>query len=74
MLNSQIEGNVEVKDEEAIQVGDEGSAITRLNPVGKAIVNGVVIEAHCPGHFVDENTSLVVTKVYKTYIIVKPKN
>ncbi len=73
MLDSAVSGNVEVKEDDAIHVGDEGSAITRLNPVGKAMVNGVVIEARCPGHFVDENTTLEVTKVFKTYIIVKPK-
>ncbi len=73
MLDSEVDGSVEVKEEESINEGDEGLSITRLNPVGKVSVNGVVIEAHCPGHFVDQNTPLVVTKVFKTYIIVKPK-
>ncbi|MCW3805957.1 NfeD family protein [Plebeiibacterium marinum] len=73
MLDSAVEGQVEVKEESAIRTGDEGVAITRLNPVGKAIVNGTTIEAHCPGNFVDANTKLEVTKVFKTYIIVKPK-
>ncbi len=73
MLNSSVDSQVEVKDDSAISVGDEGTAITRLNPVGKALVNGVTIEARCPGNFVDSNTRLEVTKVFKTYIIVKPK-
>jgi len=74
MLNSVVNGNVEVKDDDDIKVGDVAVAITRLNPVGKAKVNQVTIEARCPGHFIDANTPLEVLKVYKTYIIVKPKN
>ncbi len=73
MLNSTVDSNVEVKEDSAISVGDEGIAVTRLNPVGKAFVNGVTIEARCPGNFVDSNTKLEVVKVFKTYIIVKPK-
>lgn len=74
MLDSSIDGQVEVKEDDAVKVGDEATAITRLNPVGKASVNNIIIEARCPGHFVDENTPLEVLKVFKTYIIVKPKS
>lgn len=74
MLNATVDSNVEVKEDSDITVGDEAVAITRLNPVGKARVNQVIIEARCPGHFIDANTPLEVLKVYKTYIIVKPKN
>lgn len=73
MLNTTIESRVEVKNDDDIKVGDMGVAITRLNPIGKAKVNNVLIEAKCPGQFVDQNTILEVQKVYKTYIIVKPK-
>jgi len=74
MLTTSVDSRVEVKDDKAINVGDEAIAITRLNPVGKASVNNVIIEARCPGHFIDANTLLEVVKVYKTHIIVKPKN
>ncbi len=73
MLNSSVSSNVEVKKDSDISIGDEGIAVTRLNPVGKAIINGHTIEARCPGHFVDAKTNLIVTKVFKTHIIVKPK-
>jgi len=74
MLNASVDGQVEVKEDKDICVGDEAVSITRLNPVGKASVNNIIIEARCPGHFVDENTILEVQKVFKTYIIVKPKS
>lgn len=74
MLKSSIEAQVETVEEENIHVGDEGLTITRLNPIGKVRVNNELIEGRCPGSFVDENTAIIVEKVYKTYIIVKPKN
>ncbi len=73
MLNTSVDSKVEVKQDDDIKVGDIGVAITRLNPVGKANINNILIEAHCPGEFVDENTTLEVKKVFKTHIIVKPK-
>ena len=74
MLHSKVEGQVETVEESNIHVGDEGVAITRLNPIGKVMINSELIEGKCPGHFVDENTAVVVKEVHKTYIIVKPKS
>jgi len=74
MLNSNIEGKVETVEENNIKVGDEGLSVTRLNPIGKVKVNNEMVEGRCPGHFVSENTPVIVQKVFKTYIIVKPKN
>ncbi len=74
MLHSNIEGQVTTVQEDKIKAGDEGIAVTRLNPIGKVRVNNELIEGRCPGHFVDENTIIEVQKVFKTYIIVKPKN
>jgi len=73
-LNTAITGNVETVSEALIHTGDKGIAITRLNPIGKALVNNQEVEAHCPGKFVDAKTPLEVVKVFKTYIIVKPLN
>jgi membrane-bound ClpP family serine protease len=57
-----------------IQPGDSGKTITRLAPVGKAIVNDVICEAKSTGGFINENTEVEVLKVLNTQIIVKPKN
>jgi membrane-bound ClpP family serine protease len=73
MLKSSIEGQVTTVEEELIHEGDEGKAVTRLNPVGKVMVNDKIIEGRCPGHFIDENSEVIVQKVHQTYIIVKPK-
>ena len=59
---------------EKIQAGDTGITVTRLAPVGKAQVNGIICEAKSTGGFLDENTEIEVLKVLNTQIIVKPKN
>jgi membrane-bound ClpP family serine protease len=74
MLKSSVSGQVETVEELAIKAGDSGITTTRLNPIGKARVNNEIVEAKCPGQFVDENTEIIVKEVFKTYIIVKPKN
>jgi membrane-bound ClpP family serine protease len=74
MLNTEISGDVQTVDEETILPGDKGITITRLNPIGKARVNDLDVEARCPGRFVDPGTEIEVVKAFKTYIIVKPIN
>lgn len=71
-LNTEISNNVETFAEDAIKVGDKGSTITRLNPMGKVRVNDIEVEARCPDNFVDPQVEIEVTKVTKTYIFVKP--
>lgn len=72
MLSSSINSNVDTVLENSINIGDTGKTITRLNPMGKARINGQDVEARCPGQFLDPKVEVEVTEVYKTYIIVKP--
>lgn len=74
MLNTAITGQVETVSEETIHPGDQGIAMTRLNPIGRVRVNDQDVEAHAPGQFVDAKSPVEVVKVFKTYIIVKPVN
>jgi membrane-bound ClpP family serine protease len=73
-LQSSIDSNIETVVENSIHPGDDGIAVSRLNPIGKVRVKEQIVEAKCPGHFVDENSDVEVVKVFKTYIVVKPKN
>jgi len=73
MLHTNVEGQVSTVEESVVHVGDEGYAITRLNPIGKVMVNNEIIEGQCPGCFLDENTPVIVKEVYQTYVIAKPK-
>jgi len=54
-----------------INVGDKGISISRLNPIGKARVNGIIIEAKSLGDFIDENTEIEVVKVLFNQVVVK---
>jgi len=73
MLHTRVDGQVTTVEDTNIHEGDEGISVTRLNPSGKVRVNDEIIEGKCPGHFLDENTQVIVKEVYKTYVIVKPK-
>ena len=74
MLDSKIEGNVNTMVyEEKIKPGDIGKALTRLNPIGKVMVNDIVLEGKSNIGFIDENSEIVVIKVEKRNIIVKLK-
>jgi len=74
MLNTEIKDNIQTVTEDAIHVGDKGITITRLNPIGKVLVNDQEVEAKSPGNFVDQQTEIEIVKVYKTYVIVKTIN
>ncbi len=73
MLKSTISGQVETIKVNSIHPGDTGITITRLNPIGKVKVHDEIVEAKCPGQFVDPNTEVIIKEVHKTQIIVKLK-
>jgi membrane-bound ClpP family serine protease len=75
MLSKDIEGKVEVGlEDQKIKIGDKGKSITRLNPVGKVMINGITVEAKSIKGFVDQNKKVEVIKVLTTQVIVKPIN
>ena len=75
MLSKDIEGKFEVGlEDQKIKAGDRGETITRLNPIGKVIVNGIMVEAKSIKGFVDQNKKIEVVKVLSTQVIVKPIN
>ncbi len=72
-LKTNIDATVEKADEKnEIKIGDVGITLSRLAPMGKVKVNDVVIEAKTEGEFVDENTEIIVLKVFSNNILVKP--
>ena len=73
-LKANIDSRNEPFDNDKIHAGDTGKTITRLAPVGKAMVNDIICEAKSTGGFINENTEIEVIKVLNTQIIVKPKN
>jgi membrane-bound ClpP family serine protease len=72
-LSKNIEGRVEVGlEDEAIKVGDRGEALTRMAPIGKVLINGIIVEGKSREGFLDQKTPVEVIKVLNTQVIVKP--
>ncbi len=72
---SRVDSSVETElDRVEILMGDEGVAKSRLAPIGLVSIKGIDIEAKSTGAYIDSRTEVVVVKVEKARIIVKPKN
>lgn len=73
MLKTDIKGTVDTAPtQDQIKAGDRGTALTRLAPMGKVLVNDYVREAKSIEGFVDEHTDIEVVSVEGTRISVKP--
>lgn len=73
MLKTKVEGKVDEDiTEDQIKEGDPGRSITRLAPMGKIEVNGIVREAKSTQGYIDEHTDIMVVSVKGTRITVKP--
>jgi membrane-bound ClpP family serine protease len=73
MLSSSIDSKVNVIDPEKIKPGDTGKTVSRLAPMGKALINGEYYEVATTGDFVDQQTVIEVTRVEQNKITVKRK-
>ncbi|MDO5760294.1 MAG: NfeD family protein [Bacteroidota bacterium] len=54
-----------------INVGDKGKTITRLAPMGTALINGERMEVYTSTSFLDPNTDIVVEEVSGNKVRVK---
>ena len=75
MLKTSIDGKVNVVERENpnVKVGDIGETVTRLNPMGRVLVNGEYFEGMSEDKFIDQRSKVEVTKVLSNKIIVKLK-
>lgn len=73
MHSSTLEGRVNVVEADKVLKGDEGIAITRLNPMGKALIKEDYYEVRSLDNLIPENTQIIVIKVEGNKIIVKSK-
>lgn len=73
MLHTEIDSKANVYDLAKINVGDSGKTVSRLVPMGKAMINNEFYEVRSSGEFVDQETEIIVTKIEFNKIFVKPK-
>jgi membrane-bound ClpP family serine protease len=72
-LSTSIDSKVNVIDAEKVRPGDNGMTVSRLAPMGKAMINGEFYEVSTNGDFIDQQTDIIVLKVEFNKIIVKRK-
>ncbi|MFZ5941583.1 MAG: NfeD family protein [Bacteroidota bacterium] len=75
MLNTDIHSKVDENlTEEQVKPGDTGITITRLAPMGKVEVNGVVTEGKSVEGYISEHVKIEVLEIEGSRLIVKPVN
>ena len=71
-LENKLEGRSLESMQDILKVGDRGKTISRLNPVGKALFDELIVEVSTTGDFVGEEVEIEITKVEQNRIRVKP--
>ncbi|MFC2087950.1 NfeD family protein [Bacteroidota bacterium] len=77
MLDSKIDGVFNKPENDDIDLnikpGDTGTAVTRLNPIGKVMVNDIVMEGKSIEGYIQEHSEIRVVKIENNRLIVKHK-
>ncbi|MFT4524909.1 MAG: membrane-bound ClpP family serine protease [Granulosicoccus sp.] len=69
-LSKTLEGRSSESMKEQFTVGDVGTTVTRLNPIGKADINGKLVEVTSFSGFVDEGEEVRVIEVKANSLII----
>ena len=72
-LNTDIDSRLTSSRELGIIPGDEGVTLSRLAPIGKALIKGQAVEAKALDELIDEGTPVVVMKVEGYNVVVQRK-
>jgi membrane-bound ClpP family serine protease len=73
MLNDSIDSKASDEYEHIIKPGDSGVTISRLAPMGKAVINDNIVEVTALGELIDQQSTIEVVKVEGNKITVKLK-
>ncbi|WP_085536702.1 NfeD family protein [Massilibacteroides vaginae] len=72
-LNTDVDSKLISSRELGIEVGDEGVTLSRLAPIGRALIKGITVEAKSTGDFIDEETPVKVIRVDGYNVLVEQK-
>lgn len=61
----------ETPDEDNIHIGDRGTTVSRLAPMGKVVINGKTYEAKSIDSYIDPKQEIEVTGIENFNVIVK---
>jgi membrane-bound ClpP family serine protease len=73
-VQSQIDGKANSAADGLVKPGDTGKTISRLNPMGKALINGLQVEVQVQEGFIDPDEDITVIKVQQNKIFVTLKS
>jgi len=71
MLKAEIKGVANTFDIDKINIGDKGITISRLAPMGKVLVNNILVEAKSINDFINQQTEIEVVQIEQNKLIVK---
>lgn len=69
-----VDGKGIESKKDQVQIGDIGVTISRLNPIGKAEINGKLVEVTCQAGFVEQDVQISVVETSPNSILVKTFN
>jgi len=72
-LKTSIDSKMDQLDGIVIKEGDTGTSVSRLAPMGKALINNDIVEVHTYGEFIDQEKEIIVLSVKDNKIIVTTK-
>lgn len=72
-LHTEVDSKLISSRELGIVPGDEGITLSRLGPIGKASINGVIVEAKSTGEMIDEQQPVIVVRVEGYNVVVQLK-
>jgi len=72
-LSTNIDSRATEDYEHIIKAGDVGITVSRLAPMGKAVINDNIVEVTALGEMIDQQSTIEVVKVEGNKIIVKLK-
>jgi membrane-bound ClpP family serine protease len=73
-LNATIDSKVNIDAGSAISIGDEGVTISKLSPIGKAMIADKTYEVSSKGNYINSNVKVKIVNIEGNKIIVETKN
>ena len=70
-LTATIDSKVEVAGEGTVKVGSTGKTISKLSPIGKAVIDDLLVEVRSDGTYINSNTNVTVSRIDGNKIFVE---
>jgi membrane-bound ClpP family serine protease len=71
MLHTEVDGKANLIDRNTVNPGDVGKTVSRLIPMGKALINNEYYEVSTFGEVIDPGQEIEVVKIENNKIFVK---